>query len=184
MLVVEREVVRKKNRVLGKKLGFGGFGKKRGFNGLMPVVRVRCSPSFGSSTHARDPPRSTRFICSQVRRLPEETIRETRDRLPESMASAPGLSQNLRLSTSRNCCLGMAPEKQVDCLLVPVDLDRPLVFLVQMHPRRPRVVAVRAHVIAVEQRVIVDTMAPAGPFTRTPASQFQITLWCTMKFRQ
>ena len=176
--------MRKKNRVLGKKLGFGGFGKKRGFDGLMPVVRVRCSPSFGSSTHARDPPRSTRFICSQVRRLPEETIRETRDRLPGINSISARPEPELETADVLQLLLGMTPEKQVVCLLVPVDLDRPLVFPVQMHPRRPRVVAVRAHVIAVEQRVIVDTMAPAGPFTRTPASQFQITLWCTMKFRQ
>ena len=108
----------------------------------------------GSSTPARDPPRSTRFICSKVRRLPEEIIRETRDRLPGINGVCARREPELETADVLQLLLGITPEKQVVCLLVLVDLDRPFGFPVQMHPRRPRVVAVRAHVIAVEQRVI------------------------------
>ena len=146
-----------------KKLGFGGFGDGERLSSAGRFVRVRCSALFGSSTHARDPPRSTRFICSQVRCLPEETIRETRDRLPGINGVCARHEPELETADVLQLLLGITPEKQVVCLLVLVGLDRPLGFPVQMHPRRPRVVAVRAHVIAVEQRVIVDTMALGRP---------------------
>ena len=121
------------------------------------------SAVFGSSTRTRHPPRSTRFICSLVRCLPEEAIRETRDRLPGINGVCAWREPELETADVLQLLLGMTPEKQVVCLLVLVGLDRPLGFPVQMLFRWPRVVAVRAHVIAVEQRVIVDTMALGRP---------------------